>query len=154
VATQELAKDFLTFKRFAVVGVSRDPREFSRRLFEELLKRGYDAIPVNKNTAELDGRPCFLRPQDIKPPVKGALLMTSRDVTEQALRDCAEAGIRLVWIFGISGPKSIGRQSVELCKELGLAVIPGYCPYMFIPGADWFHRFHAGFLKIVGRYPV
>jgi uncharacterized protein len=40
-------RDFLAHKRFAMVGVSRQPKDFSRSLFHEFLNRGYEAVPVN-----------------------------------------------------------------------------------------------------------
>ena len=36
--------DFFALKRFLVVGVSRNPKDFSRTLFRELRARGYDAV--------------------------------------------------------------------------------------------------------------
>ena len=43
----ERARAFLATRRFAVVGVSRNEKDFSRYLLRELLARGYDAVPVN-----------------------------------------------------------------------------------------------------------
>ena len=45
-------------KRIAVIGASRNKKEYSRSLFQELLKHGYDAIPVNPNADKLDGKKC------------------------------------------------------------------------------------------------
>ena len=91
--TRAQIDDFLAQKRLAFVGVSRNPKDFSRGLFRELQQRGYDVIPVNPQATELDGQPCWARVQDITPPVDGALLMTPPHVTNQVVRDCAEAGI-------------------------------------------------------------
>jgi predicted CoA-binding protein len=38
---------FLTHRRMAVVGVSRDPYDFSRTVVAELTRCGYDVVPVN-----------------------------------------------------------------------------------------------------------
>ena len=69
---------FLGRKRLAVIGVSRDPKDFSRMLFRELKSRGYDLAPVNPNVPEVEGIPCRGHVQDVSPPVDGALLMTER----------------------------------------------------------------------------
>ena len=79
-----------------MVGVSRDPKDFSRRLFREMYKRGYDTVAVNPHTNEWEVKPCFARLPDVKPPVEGALLMTSPKETETVARECAEAGVRPV----------------------------------------------------------
>ncbi len=89
-------EDFLSQKRIAMAGISRDPASFSMKLFEELCGRGYDMVPVNPNATNLDGRPCFARVQDIQPPVDAVLLMTSPEATEIIAKDCAEAGINQV----------------------------------------------------------
>ena len=96
MATQNLSLEtiegFLAQKRMAMVGVSREPKSFSVMLFEELCRRGYDVIPVNPHMREVLGRRCFARVQDIQPPVEAALLMTSPEVTDAVVGDCAEAG--------------------------------------------------------------
>jgi predicted CoA-binding protein len=93
VTTQSaLANEFLAERRLAVVGVSHHPQDFSRGLFRELLRRGYDVVPVNPARGEIEGLPCAARVQDVSPPVVGVLVMTRPEVTEQVVRDCVEAG--------------------------------------------------------------
>jgi predicted CoA-binding protein len=151
-ASLETIEDFLTQKRIAMVGVSRGPKEFSGMLFEELSKRGYDMVPVNPNAREVLGRPCFGRVQDIQPPVDAVILMTSPAVTEGVVRDCAEAGIRRVWMYRAGGQGAVSPAAVEFCRERGIAVVPGECPFMFLPNAG-FHALHGFIRKITGRYP-
>jgi uncharacterized protein len=152
-ASLEIIEDFLAQKRIAMVGISRDPGSDSGRLFEELRGRGYDVVPVNPNTAELQGRRCFARVQDIQPPVEGALVMTTPDVTETVVNDCAEAGIRRVWMYRGIGKGSVSEKAVSFCEERRMRVVPGQCPFMFLPEAAGFHRFHGFVRKIMGRYP-
>ena len=65
--TRQQIDDFWALKRLAVIGVSRDPKHFSNRLWQELRQRGYDAVAVNPNVEELDGRRCYAHVQDIEP---------------------------------------------------------------------------------------
>src|ERR1039457_5011371 len=116
----EMIEDFLAQKRIAMVGISREPTNFSVMLFEELCRRGYDMVPVNPNIAEVLGRRCFARVQDIKPPVEAALLMTSPTITETVVSDCAEAGIRLVWMYRAFGGGSVSAKAMDFCKERGI----------------------------------
>ena len=143
---KQWAEDFLAQKRLAVVGVSRHPKDFSRGLFRELWRRGYDVVPVNPQADEVDGRRCFAQVQDIAPPVEGALLMTTPQVTEAVVRDCAAAGIGRVWMHQGAGVGAVSAAAVEFCQERGIRVVAGYCPYMFLPKAAWFHRLH-GWLR-------
>ena len=82
--------DFLALKRIAVVGVSRNPKEISDTLWQELRQRRYDAVPVNPATTEIDGKPCYASVRDIDPPVEGALIMTTAAVADQVIEDCAD----------------------------------------------------------------
>lgn len=151
--TLETIDDFLDQKRIAMVGVSRKPRSFSLMLFEELCRHGYDVVPVNPHTPEVLGRRCFARVQDIQPPVAGALLMTSPDVTDRVVSDCVEAGIPRIWMYRAGGKGAVSKKAVAFCQARGIAVIPGQCPLMFLPNAASFHRFHGFIRKITGRYP-
>ena len=152
-ASLEIITDFLAHKRIAIAGISRDPANLSVKLFEELIRRGYEVAPVNPNLHEVEGRRCFGRVQDIEPPVEAVLLMTSPEVTEAIVRDCAEAGVRTVWMYRATGKGSVSPTAVEFCQEHGIRVVPGECPFMFLPGSAGIHRFHGFVRKITGSYP-
>lgn len=149
----ETINDFLSQKRIAVVGLSRDPADFSVVVAKELMKRGYDVIPVNPQTAELLGRRCFANVKEIQPPVDAALLMTTPDVTDNVVVDCAEAGIRRVWMHHAGVKGAVSAKAIEFCRDHGIAVVPGQCPLMFLSQTQGIHRFHGWVRKIAGRYP-
>ena len=151
--TLRLIEEFLAIKRFAMVGVSRNGRDFSRRLYAEFLDRGYEVIPVNPFMQAVGDRKCFERVRDISPGVSSALLMTPSGVIEEVLQECADAGINLAWIYGMNGEKKYGRSIEEARKKFGMKIIAGYCPYMFLPSASLFHRFHRAVWKFTGKYP-
>jgi len=146
--TRRLIDEFLKCRRIAIAGVSRNPRDFSAGLFREFLKRGYDAVPVNPNAAQVEGRTCYPRVQDIQPPVEAALLVTRPEVSARVVKDCAEASIHLVWMLRTADPAA-----TEFYRQHGLGIIAGYCPYLFLPEAAWFHRLHGWFMRLTGAYP-
>jgi predicted CoA-binding protein len=145
-----LANAFLTERRLAVVGVSRDPKDFSRGVFRALRGHGYDVVPVNPAGGEIEGQPCAARLQDISPPVAGALVMTRADVSEQVVRDCAEAGVPRVWLHRGIGPGAVSRAAVDFCRLHGIAVVEGECPFMFLAASGLVHRVH-GFFRGLSR---
>jgi predicted CoA-binding protein len=151
--TMKQIDDFLALKRFAFVGVSRDPKGFSTVLWQEFRQRGYDAVPVNPSVKELDGQRCYAKVQEIKPGVEGVLIMTSSKATDQIVRDCAEAGIKRVWMYGGMAPGSATKSALAYCEEKGIEVVQGLCPYMFLPGTPAFHGPHRLFKKLTRRYP-
>ena len=151
--TPQDIEDFLGQRRLAVIGVSRTPSDFSRLLLRELLHRGYDVVPVHPSADEIVGRNCFGRVQDVFPPVTAALLLTAPDVTEQVVRDCAEAGITHIWMHRGGGTGSVSQEAVAFCQKNGMQIVAGFCPHMFLPNTARFHRFHGWLLKLTGRYP-
>ena len=153
MTVMERIQDFLGQKRFAMVGVSRRPKDFSRVLLREFRERGYDAVPVNPEAREMDGQPCFARLQEIQPPVGGALLMTPPSLTDRIVRDCAEAGVKRVWLYRAIGQGAVSADAVKFCEANGISVIAGECPMMFLPGGAWFHRLHGWVKKIARSYP-
>jgi len=145
--------DFLALKRIAVVGVSRNPRETSNTLWQELRQRRYDAVPVNPSTTEIDGRPCYASVRDIDPPVEGALIMTTSAVAERVLEECAAAGIRQVWLYGGLGGGATSDATIAAASRHGLDAVAGHCPFMFLPDTAAFHRIHGVGKKITRSYP-
>jgi predicted CoA-binding protein len=139
------AREFLTLKRIALVGISRNEKDFSRGIFRDLVRRGYDVVPVNPALAEVEGRPCHARIQGVRPPPEVALLLTSPQGSEQVVRDCLEAGVRRVWMHRGAGPGAVSPKAVAFCEANGIEVAAGVCPYMALPGSAWPHRLHAFF---------
>jgi len=145
--------EFLALRRIAMVGVSRNPKDFSRTLFRDLCDRGYDVVPVNLFADEIDGHESFQCLQVIRPAVEGALLMTTPLSTEHVVRDCADAGIRRVWLYRAGGLGAVSRDAVEYCHGNNIRVVEGYCPYLFLPATAFPHRVHGFLMKMTRQYP-
>jgi uncharacterized protein len=146
-------QDFLAQKRFAFVGVSREPKDFSRMLFREFRARAYDAVPVHPSSGEIDGVPCARSLGAIDPAVDSVLLMTKPEVTSALLRECAQAGVKRVWLYRATGRGSVSPDAVQFCEANGIAVVPGECPFMFFPETSLIHRVHGFIKQIAGAYP-
>lgn len=146
-------EDFLAQRRIAMVGISREPGGFSVQLFKELSRRGCDVVPVNPKNPNIQGRRCFAHVQDIEPPVEAALLMTSPEGTDTVVSDCAEAGIRRIWMYRAAGRGAVSDQAVQFCREHGIRVVAGECPLMFLPQSEGIHRLHGFLRRITGRIP-
>lgn len=151
--SRETITDFLAQKRLALVGISRNQQDFSRTLFRDLRKWGYEMVPVNPQAEAIDGARCYARLQDVPGPVDGALVMTAAGLSEQVVHDCADAGITRVWLYRAAGPGAVSQAAVDFCQQKGIRVVAGYCPYMFLKQAPFFHRIHTFFLKLTGGYP-
>lgn len=152
MTTLTLIQEFLGHKRLAIVGVSHDPQDFTRSLFQEFQRRGYDVVPVNPLVDEVAGQRCYARVGDIDPAVESAMLMTKPAATERVVRECQEAGIRHIWMYRGVGTGAVSPQAVAFCKANGISLVAGECPFMFLPETAWFHRFHGICRKLTGTY--
>jgi predicted CoA-binding protein len=159
------ARAFLELRRFAVVGLSRTPTDFSRAVVRELWKRGFDAVPVHpaagaggelgeigeigeiREIGEIEGHACYARIADIEPKVEGALLFTPPTVTGEVVREAIAAGVRMVWMHRGVGRGASSPEALAACADAGVVAIDGLCPFMVLPEAAWPHRLH-GFFRI------
>jgi predicted CoA-binding protein len=139
------AREFLGARRIALVGLSRNPRDFSRALDAGFRKLGIEVVPVHPSAGEVDGRRCFPRTSDISPPVDGAFVIVPPAQAEAVVRDCLDAGIRRIWLHRGGGPGSASPEAVALCRDRGVEPVTNLCPFMVMPGAGWPHRLHGWF---------
>lgn len=148
---QTTVRDFLASRRIALVGSSRDPRDFSRMIDAQLRQRGHDVVPVHPEGGERDGRPCFPRVGAIEPPVDAALLLVPPSGAAEVARDCLDAGVRRIWFHRGGGKGSASPEALALCAARGVEPIVDLCPMMVLPGAAWPHRLHGWFRGRGGR---
>lgn len=146
-------QDFLSQNRIAILGVSRDPRDFSRVLFREFVKCKYDVVPVNPLVSMIEDRHCYSKLKEIMPPVEAVLLMTPPEVSEDVVQQCHEAGVKSIWFYRVAGAGAVSANAVSYCKEHRIQVIEGHCPMMFLPDTGVVHRVHRFFSKLTGNYP-
>ena len=84
-------ESFLSLHRIAMIGVSQDPKHFSRAVLRAWRDRGYEVIPVNPKVREVESVFCYRDPRDIALPVDAALLLTPA-----AEAFCAKNGIDFI----------------------------------------------------------
>ena len=152
--TMSDVQDFLAQKRIALVGVSRNEKDLSRMLFREMCSRGYDMVPVNPAAGDVENKRCFAHVQEIQPPPDAVLIMTRAGDTERVVRDCAEAGVRRLWMHRAGGQGSVSPEAVEFCHNNGIRLVEGYCPFMFLSHAGFVHQFHRLVVRCFGNYPA
>ena len=143
---KEKINEFWALKRVAIVGVSRTQTDFTRGVFRELKQRGYDVIPVNPQAEEIEGQKCYATVKEIQPPPQGVIIMTPPQVTDKVVQDCSAAGVEKVWMHKGGGLGAVSDSAVKYCQDNGISVIAGYCPYMYLPQTQFFHKAH-GFVR-------
>ena len=70
---REAATEFLSNRRIAVTGVSRDPKGHGANfVYQRLRERGYQVFAVNPNADEVEGDPCYHDLKTIEGGVDGS----------------------------------------------------------------------------------
>lgn len=151
---QDVVQQFLSTKRIAVAGAARDGRAVGNILCKKFRDAGYEVFPVNPKADEIDGARCYPDLRSIPGGVEAVLIATHPAVTGQVVRECADLGIRLVWIHRLLGTGSVSREAVEDGRRRGLTVIDGACPMMFVEPVDIGHKCFRWMLKWTGRLPT
>jgi len=135
---QSLVDDFLAQDRIAVVGVRSTVEDAANSIYQKFKGAGYQVFAVNPSAAEFKGDPCYPSVKEIPGGVQAAMLVLRPEVTEKVVRECAEAGIKHVWMHRSIG-NSVSEEAVQFCKENGISVIGGGCPMMFVKPVDFGH---------------
>jgi predicted CoA-binding protein len=137
----DAAAAFLTNERVAVTGVSRTPANHgSNTVYKRLRERGYQVFAVNPNATQVEGDPSYPNLKSIPGGVQAVVIATRPEFAEDTMRECAELGIKQVWMHRGPGAGSVSATATQFGREHGITVIDGGCPLMFEPTADFGHK--------------
>jgi len=140
-SVKDAAAAFLANKRVAVTGVSRTPKNHgSNVVYQRLRERGYDVFAVNPNANEIEGDRCYHDLKSIPGGVQAVVIGTRPEIAEDTMHECAELGIKHVWMHRGPGAGSVSDAATDYGRKHGITVIDGGCPLMFGPTADFGHR--------------
>ena len=153
-AIKEAANEFLSHNRVAVTGVSRMPgKHGSNVVYKRLRERGYEVFGVNPNAPEVEGDPAFHDLRSIPGGVDAVVIGTRPELADETMRECAELGIKHVWMHRGPGAGSVSETAAAYGREHGIAVIDGGCPCMFGPTADFGHKAMRVVFTLTGNVP-
>lgn len=151
---KDAATKFLSHRRVAVTGVSRTPKSHgSNIVYQRLRERGYDVFAVNPNADQVEGDPCFHDLRSIPGGIEAVVIGTRPETAEATMRECAELGIKQVWMHRGPGAGSVSEAATDYGRQQGITVIDGGCPLMFDPTADLGHKAMRFVFTLTGNVP-
>lgn len=151
---KEAATEFLAHRRIAVTGVSREPQGHgSNAVYQRLRQRGYEVFAVNPNADEVEGDVSYHDLESIPGGVEAVVIGTRPEIAEDTMRECADLGIRHVWMHRSFGKGSVSNAATDYGREHGITVIDGGCPLMFEPTADGAHKVMRFMFTMTGKVP-
>ena len=120
---QELIKEFMSQKRFAVVGATNNTEKYGNQIFKNLKKRGYEVYPVNPNMKEIEGTKCYATISEVPAKIDVVDFVVPPSATETVLKECLELGLNRIWLQ----PGSESEAAITFCHENNLKVVHGVC---------------------------
>lgn len=160
-SVDSLVQDFLAQKKIAVVGVS-DKRETGCNLaYRHFKEAGYTVFPINPRLSEFDGVACYPDLPSIPEKPDAVFILANPRVTDEIVQQCVDLGVQHVWMHCMMGTKpglspsttSVSPEAVALCREHGIAVIPGTCPNQYL-NPDFGHKIMRSLWRMMGNLKV
>lgn len=145
--------EFLSGKRIAVAGVSRDGNLPANAIFRRLRETGHDVVPVNPNATHVEGQPCYPDLRSIPGTIDGVIVASHPSVAANLVAQAAERGVTRLWFHRSFGDGSVSAEALEACRARGLEPIVGGCPLMYVAPVDPAHRFFRWWLRLLRRVP-
>jgi uncharacterized protein len=141
-------QEFLEPKRFALIGLSRDPKKFSRTVFKELQAKGFEIYPVNPNMDDIEGVKCYHDMAELPEQVKHLLFMTPKTTTASEVTKAIDLGFKHMWIQ--QGAES--KDAIEIAAKSDVKLVHGAC-IMMHSNPSGVHKFHRFLSKFFGTLP-
>ena len=151
---KDAADEFLSCRRIAVTGVSRTPGGHGGNVvYQRLRDRDYEVFAVNPNADEVEGDRAYHSLAEIPGGVEAVVIATRPHIAEETMRECADVGIRKVWMHRGPGSGSVSAAAADFGRSHGIDVIDGGCPCMFGPTADPGHKIMRSIFTLTGNVP-
>ncbi len=123
---QDLIKEFIAQKKFAVVGATDNPEKYGHQILVNLKNRGYEVYPVNPRLKEIEGLKCYATLSELPEKVDVVDFVVPPKATEAIIKECVELGLDRIWLQ----PGSESENAISLCEKHQLKVVHSVCVMM------------------------
>lgn len=123
---QDLIKEFMAQKKFAVVGATDNPEKYGNQITRNLKKRGYEVYPVNPRLKKVEGLKCYATISELPVKVDVVDFVVPPAATEAILKECLALGLDRIWLQ----PGSESEKAIRFCQENNLKVVHDVCVMM------------------------
>ena len=140
---------FLSTRKIAIAGVSRDPKKFGFLVFKQLKEKGFEVYPINPGADNIAGTPCFRSVSALPLNVHSLVVLTPKKQTKDVVAEAMAKGIDNIWIQQMCDTP----EAIELTKAHPVNLITKECILMHTDPVTGIHKFHRNIKKLFGLYP-
>ena len=117
-----------SFRVWAVVGCSSNPRRASHGVSRYLIRSGYEVIPINPNESEVHGLTAYPDlqsvPADLRSRIEVVDIFRRPDLVLPHVEEAIEIGAKAIWMQ----LNVWNQEAAELATHAGLLVVMNRCP--------------------------
>lgn len=137
--------NFFTNDEVLFIGVSSNPKSFSRSVYKDFIKAGIKVSPVNTKKFKINEDEVFSNIDQLPKLPACAYILLSKENTKKAVENLKGKGIKKI-LFHSSA--TVDESTLNECKESGIEAYVA-CPKMMISKAP-IHKLH-GFIAGVRK---
>jgi predicted CoA-binding protein len=142
-------QEFLAPRKFAMAGVSRNPKKFGFMAYKDLKNRGFMVYPLNPEADTIDGDRCFRSVSELPGEVSHLVTMVPKDQTKGIVEEAIAHGIKSIWIQQMSDTP----EAIELARQHQVHLVTKNCILLHTKPVKGFHGFHRNMLRLFGMLP-
>jgi predicted CoA-binding protein len=109
------------------VGASADRSKYGNRILRDLYEAGYTIYPINLRETEIEGLQAYPTLADTPEPPQVVDIVVPPRVTVQIVRQCAELGLRRVWMQ----PGAESEEAIAFCRDHHIKVVHHACAMVY-----------------------
>ena len=121
--TDEQIRKILSFKKIAVIGMSKDPSKAAHYVPKYLSDNGYDITPVNPTTDKILGKRCYASISEINQEIEVIDVFRPSEQVLPFIQEAIKKKPKVIWLQeGIHNVKA-----EELARSHGIKVVFNRC---------------------------
>jgi len=121
--TDEQIRDILSFKKVAVIGMSKHSSKAAHYVPKYLSDNGFDITPVNPTADEILGKKCFDSVSEINEDIEIVDIFRPSDQVLLVIQEAIKKKPKVIWLQeGIHNS-----EAEELARKAGIKVVYNRC---------------------------
>ena len=121
--TDDEIKNFLSLKKVAVIGMSRNKSKAAHFVPKYLLENGFDIIPINPNSDEILTKKCYKEITEVDGNIDIVDVFRPSEDVLPFVRDAIKKNPKVIWL-----QEGIHNEEAEnLAREHGIDVVFNRC---------------------------
>ena len=121
--TDDEIKNFLSLKKVAVIGMSRNKSKAAHFVPKYLLENGFDIIPINPNSDEILTKKCYKEITEVEGNIDIVDIFRPSEDVLPFVRDAIKKNPKVIWL-----QEGIHNEEAEnLAREHGINVVFNRC---------------------------